>query len=96
MYLFNYPENNAYLMSFLDKNLTFRRWMTWHYPINTGMSPTNFTRSQHSILFYIKGKKAKVFFNWEHMPIVGVNYRRKIEVGEIEIPDSYNMYKKRA
>ncbi len=61
LYLFNYPENNAYLMPFLDKNMTFKRWMTWHYPVNTGMSPTNFTRSQHSILFYIKGEKPKVF-----------------------------------
>ena len=61
LYLFNYPENNAYLVPFLDQNLTFKRWMTWHYPVNTGMSPTNFTRSQHSILFYIKGKKPKVF-----------------------------------
>ena len=61
LYLFNYPENNAYLMPFLDKHLTFRRWLVWHYPVNTGMSPTNYTRSQHSILFYIKGKKAKVF-----------------------------------
>ena len=61
LYLFNYPENNAYLMPFLDKHLTFKRWMAWHYPVNTGMSPTNFTRSQHSILFYIKGEKPKVF-----------------------------------
>lgn len=61
LYLFNYPENNAYLMSFLDERLTFKRWMTWHYPTNTGMSPTNFTRSQHSILFYIKGKKPRTF-----------------------------------
>ena len=61
LYLFNYPENNAYLMPFLDENLTFKRWMTWHYPTNTGLSKTNFTRSQHSILFYIKGKKNKVF-----------------------------------
>ena len=61
LYLFNYPENNAYLMPFLDKHLTFKRWMTWHYPCNTGMSPINFTRSQHSILFYIKGKRNNVF-----------------------------------
>jgi len=61
LYLFNYPENNAYLLPFLDENLTFKRWMTWHYPVNTGMSPTNFTRSQHSILFYIKGDKSKTF-----------------------------------
>lgn len=61
LYLFNYPENNAYLVPFLDEHLTFRRWMTWHYPVNTGMSPTNFTRSQHSILFYIKGEKPKIF-----------------------------------
>ncbi len=61
LYLFNYPENNAYLMHFLDQHLTFKRWMTWHYPCNTGMSPTNFTRSQHSILFYIKGKKPRAF-----------------------------------
>ncbi|MFA7708259.1 MAG: DNA methyltransferase [Candidatus Pacearchaeota archaeon] len=61
LYLFNYPENNAYLMQFLDRHLTFKRWMTWHYPVNTGMSPTNFTRSQHSILFYIKGEKPNLF-----------------------------------
>ena len=61
LYLFNYPENNAYLMPFLDEHLTFKRWMTWHYPVNTGMSPTNFTRSQHSILFYVKGEKPKTF-----------------------------------
>jgi len=57
-YLFNYPENNAYLMPFLDKNMLFKRWMTWHYPTNTGMSPTNYTRTQHSILFYTKTKNA--------------------------------------
>lgn len=58
LYLFNYPENNAYLMPFLDKHMVFKRWMTWHYPTNTGMSPTNYTRTQHSILFYAKTEKA--------------------------------------
>jgi len=57
LYLFNYPENNAYLMPFLDENLLFKRWMTWHYPTNTGHSKYNFTRTQHSILFYTKSKK---------------------------------------
>ena len=57
LYLFNYPENNAYLMPFLDENLCFKRWMTWHYPTNTGHSKYNFTRTQHSILFYTKSKK---------------------------------------
>jgi DNA modification methylase len=61
LYLINYPENNAYLMPFLDEHLTFKRWLTWHYPTNTGMSPTNYTRSQHSILFYIKGEKSNTF-----------------------------------
>ena len=61
LYLFNYPENNAYLMPFLDEKLTFKRWMTWHYPTNIGVSPTNFTRTQHSILFYIKGEKPICF-----------------------------------
>ena len=54
LYLFNYPENNAYLVPFLDKHLKFRRWMTWHYPTNTGHSKKNYTRTQHSILFYTK------------------------------------------
>lgn len=61
LYLVNYPENNAYLMPFLDERLTFKRWMTWHYPTNTGVSKTNFTRSQHSILFYIKGENPLCF-----------------------------------
>lgn len=54
LYLFNYPENNAYLLPFLDKRMIFRRWLTWHYPTNTGVSPKNYTRAQHSILFYTK------------------------------------------
>lgn len=55
LYLFNYPENNAYLKVYLDKKMRFRRWLTWHYHTNTGHSKKNFTRTQHSILFYTKG-----------------------------------------
>jgi site-specific DNA-methyltransferase (adenine-specific) len=57
LYLFNYPENNAYLKVYLDKKLEYRRWLTWHYNTNTGHSKVNYTRTQHSILFYTKGKK---------------------------------------
>ena len=38
LYVFNYPENNAYLLPFLDKHIVFKRWLTWHYPTNTGMN----------------------------------------------------------
>jgi site-specific DNA-methyltransferase (adenine-specific) len=58
LYLFNYPENNAYLLPFLQEKMIFKRWMTWHYPTNTGHSKTNFTRTQHSILFCTKTNKA--------------------------------------
>jgi site-specific DNA-methyltransferase (adenine-specific) len=61
LYLINYPENNAYLLPFLDQHVTFKRWMTWHYPTNTGHSKTNWTRSQHAILYYIKGKTPRCF-----------------------------------
>lgn len=61
LYLINYPENNAYLLPFLQKNLNFRRWMTWHYPTNIGQSKTNYTRSQHSILFCVKGEEPNCF-----------------------------------
>ena len=54
LYLFNYPENNAYLKIYLDTKLHFRRWLTWHYHTNTGHSKRNYTRTQHSILFYTK------------------------------------------
>ena len=56
LYLISYPEINAYLMPFLDKNLIFKRWLTWHYPSNIGHWKNNYTRSQRSILFYVKGK----------------------------------------
>ncbi len=59
LYLFNYPENNAYLLPFLQKQMIFKRWMTWHYPTNIGHSKNNFTRSQHSILFCTKTKDQK-------------------------------------
>jgi site-specific DNA-methyltransferase (adenine-specific) len=59
LYLFNYPENNAYLLPFLKEKMVFKRWMTWHYPTNTGHSKSNYTRTQHSILFCTKTKKHK-------------------------------------
>jgi DNA modification methylase len=57
LYIFNYPENNAYLKVYLDKKkeMRFKRWLTWHYPTNTGHSKKNYTRTQDSILFYTKG-----------------------------------------
>jgi len=57
IYIFNYPENNAYLKVYLDKKkeMEFRRWLVWHYPTNTGHSKKNYTRTQDSILFYTKG-----------------------------------------
>lgn len=58
LYLFNYPENNAYLLPFLREKMVFKRWMTWHYPTNTGHSKSNFTRSQHSVLFFTKTKNS--------------------------------------
>ena len=58
LYLFNYPENNAYLLPFLQEKMLFKRWMTWHYPTNTGHSKTNYTRTQHSVIFCTKTKSA--------------------------------------
>jgi len=59
LYLFNFPENNAFILPFIKENMNFKRWMTWHYPTNTGHSKTNFTRTQHSIIFATKTKKHK-------------------------------------
>lgn len=67
LYLFNYPENNAYLLPFLKEKMVFKRWMTWHYPTNTGHSKSNFTRTQHSIIFCTKTKKHK--FNRESIAL---------------------------
>lgn len=59
LYLFNYPENNAYLLPFLQSKMNFKRWMAWHYPTNIGHSKSNFTRTHHSILFFTKTKNHK-------------------------------------
>jgi len=66
MFIINYPEINARLLTFLDENqeklnLKFRNWLVWHYPTNTGHSKKNFTRSHRSILFYTKGDNYKFF-----------------------------------
>jgi len=50
LYLISYPTINAYLLPFIEKNLIFKRWITWHYPSNIGHSKTNYTRTQRSIL----------------------------------------------
>ena len=57
-YLISYPENNARLLSYIEDELKlkFKRWITWHYPTNIGHSKRNFTRSQRSILYFVKGK----------------------------------------
>lgn len=47
----------------LKPKLTFRRWLTWHYPTNIGHSRKNFTRSQRAILFYTKTKSSNYVFN---------------------------------
>lgn len=59
IYLMNYPEVNARLLSYLvdDMGLNLQRWITWSYPTNIGHSKKNFTRSQRSILFLTKTKK---------------------------------------
>jgi adenine-specific DNA-methyltransferase len=66
-YLISYPEINARLLPFIaDKlELRFRRWITWHYPINIGCSKRNFTRSQRSILFFTKTDD--YVFNRQHI-----------------------------
>lgn len=76
LYLFNYPENNAYLLPFLQEKLIFKRWMTWHYPTNTGHSKTNYTRSQHSILFFTKTGRAKFNRDAIAQPYKNPNDRR--------------------
>jgi len=57
MYLMNYPELNARLLTFLEDELglKLRRWIVWHYPTNIGHSNKNWTRSHRSILFLTKG-----------------------------------------
>jgi DNA modification methylase len=62
-YLISYPEISARLLPFIEDEmkLTFKRWITWHYPSNIGHSKKNFTRSQRSILFFTKNKKDYIF-----------------------------------
>ncbi|MCD6477195.1 MAG: site-specific DNA-methyltransferase [Candidatus Aenigmarchaeota archaeon] len=79
LYLFNYPENNAYLFPFLKERMNFKRWMTWHYPTNTGHSKTNYTRTQHSILFFTKTKNHKFNRNAIAQPYKNPTDKRIIE-----------------
>ena len=37
----------------------------------------------------LKGKTLKVFFNYDHMPVVGYIQRKKIEVGEFTLPNDH-------
>lgn len=58
MYLMNYPEWNARILPFLEKELGMhlQRWIVWHYPTNVGHSNKNWTRSHRSILFLTKSE----------------------------------------
>lgn len=58
LYLISYPENNARLLQYVEDELLliFKRWITWHYPTNIGHSKKNFTRSQRSIMFFVKSE----------------------------------------
>lgn len=70
LYVINYPEKNARIFCEFNRatKLMFRNWLVWHYPTNTGHSPTNFTRASRSILFYTKGNKFK--FNLEEGEVI--------------------------
>jgi len=67
LYLISYPEINARILPFLEDTLglELRRWITWHYPTNIGHSSKNYTRSQRSILFFVKTKN--YIFNREYL-----------------------------
>jgi site-specific DNA-methyltransferase (adenine-specific) len=69
IYIISYPEIAARLLPFLEDELklTFRRWLTWHYPTNLGHSKKNFTRSQRTILFLTKSKSNDYIFNRENL-----------------------------
>jgi len=66
-YLISYPEINARLLPFIEDGLKlkFKRWITWHYPTNIGHSKRNYTRTQRSILFFVKSNK--YIFNRQHI-----------------------------
>lgn len=82
LYLISYPEINAYLMPFLDEYLFFKRWLTWHYPSNIGHWPNNYTRSQRSILFYVKNITGKNhIFNKQEI----IQHYKNPEVSKIKI-----------
>ena len=70
LYIINYPENNAILLSKLSNKtkLLHRSWINWHYPTNVGHSKNNFTRASRNILFYTKGNKFK--FNLKEGEVV--------------------------
>jgi len=74
LYLFNYPENNAKLLTSLEEKMILKRWLAWHYPINIGHSPRNYTRAQRSILFLTKSDEYT--FNKAH---IAVPYRNPVD-----------------
>lgn len=63
MYIITYPELAVDIFTMLKPKMTFKRWLTWHYPTNIGHSKKNFTRSQRTILFFTKTKKDDYIFN---------------------------------
>ena len=63
MYIITYPELAVDIFTMLKSKMTFRSWLTWHYPTNIGHSKKNFTRSQRTILFFSKTKKDDYIFN---------------------------------
>jgi len=80
MYLINYPEYNARILSLLEKDtdLKLRRWLVWNYPTNIGHSKKNWTRSHRSILFLTRGKRYT--FNRQHI----LQHYKNPEVGKIK------------
>ncbi len=44
----------------------------------------------------LAGQTMKVFLNYEHMPVVGINYKESFEIGEIRIPSEYIAKRRRS
>ena len=78
-------------ITFWDDRIMRDEPSTHHIQIKSGHSEYFISDIYKSM----SGKTMKVYFNWEHMPIVGINYRDRVLVGEFVVPEEYNTEFKR-
>jgi len=98
--LFDWNTNLVFVfitMEFETKQSEYNKVTIWDQIIKRSDTKNYYIDLKNKLVEYpltdiykkLRGNKVKVYLNWDHMPLAGVNYQMRKYLGEIEAPKEY-------